>query len=59
MGQESGKPVVVVLYSRAIGSEDIFFEEVLRRLQTRLLGGGVLVYPSMPRAIRALALVNA
>jgi len=59
MGQESGKPVVVVLYSRAIGSEDIFFEEVLRRLQTRLLEGGILVYPSMPRAIRALALVNA
>lgn len=56
--KESGKPVVVVLYSRALGSEDILFEEVMRRLQTRLLEGGVLVYPSMPRAIRALSLLN-
>jgi len=57
--QESGKPVVVVLYNRALGSEDIVYEEALRRLQKRLLDAGVLAYPSMPRAIRALALVNA
>ncbi|RJP35726.1 MAG: hypothetical protein C4536_00060 [Actinobacteria bacterium] len=56
--QDSGKPVVVVVYSRAIGCDDILFEEVLRRLRTKLLDGGVLVYPSMPRAIRSLALVN-
>lgn len=56
--EEAGKPVVVVLYSRAAGSEDILFEEVLRRLRTRLLQAGVLVYPSMPRAIRALSLIN-
>lgn len=57
--RELGKPVVVVLYSRALGGEDIAFEEMQRRLQDRLLRGGVLVYPSMPRAIRALSLVNA
>jgi acyl-CoA synthetase (NDP forming) len=56
--EEHGKPVVVVLYSRALGSDDIFFEEILRRVQKRLLDGNVLVYPSMPRAIRALGLVN-
>ncbi|MBN2025244.1 MAG: CoA-binding protein [Actinobacteria bacterium] len=56
--QEAGKPVVVVLYSRAIGSEDIYYEEVLRRLRTRLLEGGVPVFSSMPRAIRALSLLN-
>ncbi len=56
--REYGKPVVVVLYSRALGEEDLYFEEIGRRLQKRLLDGGVLAYPSMPRAIRALSLVN-
>jgi len=58
IGQESGKPVVVVLYTRAIGSGDIFYEEILRRLRTRLLEGGVLVFSSMPRAISALSLLD-
>ncbi len=57
--RKSGKPVVLVLYSRAIGPEDLRFEEILRRLRTRLLQDGVMVYPSMQRAMRALALVNA
>ncbi len=57
--RETGKPVVVVLYTKALGSEDLVFEEILRRLQKRLLDGSVLVFPSMPRAIRALSLVNA
>lgn len=56
--RKSGKPVAVVMYSRAIGDEDLAFEAVLRRLRKRLLEGGVIVYPSMPRALRALALVN-
>ncbi len=56
--RDYGKPVAVVLYSRALGGEDIAFEEMQRRLQDRLLAGGVLVYPSMPRAIRALSLAN-
>jgi acetate---CoA ligase (ADP-forming) len=56
--KEYGKPVVVALYNRAQGEEDIAFEEIRLRLQKRLLSGDVLVYPSMPRAIRALSLVN-
>jgi acetate---CoA ligase (ADP-forming) subunit alpha len=56
--RDYGKPVVVVLYSRALGEGDLYFEEIQRRLQKRLLEGGVLTYPSMPRAIRALSLVN-
>ncbi len=57
--RDSGKPVVAVLYSRAQGAEDIAFEEMRRRLQDRMLAGGVLVYPSMPRAVRALSLLAA
>jgi acyl-CoA synthetase (NDP forming) len=56
--RETEKAVVVVLYSRAQGEGDIYFEELRLRLQKRLLEGGVLAYPSMPRAIRALSLVN-
>lgn len=56
--QASGKPVVVALYSRAIGSEDMAVEETLRRLRDRLLEGGVPAFPSMPRAIRAISLIN-
>ncbi len=56
--REAGKPVAVVMYSRAIGEDDIVFEEVLRSLQARLLAADVLVYPSMPRALRAISLVN-
>ncbi len=56
--EESPRPVVVVLYSRTIGSEDIAFEALLRRLREKLLAAGVPVYPSMPRAVRALSLIN-
>ncbi|MBC7230960.1 MAG: CoA-binding protein [Actinobacteria bacterium] len=56
--RKSGKPVVLVLYSRANGLEDLHFEEILRRLRSRLLQEGVLVFPSMQRAMRALALIN-
>lgn len=56
--QDLGKPVAVVLYTRADGSEDIAVEETRRRLRARLLAGGVPAFDSMPRAIRALALVN-
>ena len=56
--RETGKPVAVVMYSRAIGEDDIVFEEVRRSLRSRLLAGDVLVYPSMPRALRAISLVN-
>jgi acyl-CoA synthetase (NDP forming) len=56
--RESGKPVVMVLYSRTEGVEDLAFEEMLRRMRWKLLQGGVPVYPSMDRAIRAISLVN-
>lgn len=56
--QETGKPVILALYTRAIGIEDMHFEEILRRLRSRLLEGGVPVFPSIRRAMRALALIN-
>lgn len=56
--ERSGKPVVAVMYSRAAGLEDLPMEEAMRRLQQRLLDGGIPVYPSMPRAIKAISLVN-
>lgn len=56
--ENSGKPVVVVLYNRAVGPEDMLFEEALRKVRERLLRGGIPVYPSMPRALRAISLVN-
>lgn len=56
--RETGKAVVLALYSRAIGGDDLSLERTLRGLRTKLLAGGVPVYPSMSRALRALSLVN-
>ncbi len=56
--EKTGKPVILVLYSRAIGVGDLGVEELARRIRDKLLAAGVLVYPSMARALRALALVN-
>ncbi len=56
--KETDKPVVVVLYSRADSSEDLALEGVLRRQREKLLGGGIPVYPSMSRALRAISLAN-
>ncbi|MGQ9475248.1 MAG: CoA-binding protein [Actinomycetota bacterium] len=56
--RESGKPVVLVAYSRAVGLRDMAVEELYRRVRDRLLSDGVLVYPSMARAMRALSLIN-
>lgn len=55
---ESGKPVAVVLYSRACDPGDLTAEELLRKLRRRMLDGGVAVFGSMPRAMRAIAKVN-
>ena len=57
--RETGKAVVLVLYSRAIGGGDLALERTLRGLREKLLAGGVPVYPSMPRTMHALRLVNA
>jgi len=56
--EKSGKPLVMVLYSRAEGLEDLAFEELLRRFKWKLLQGGIPVYPSISRALRAISLVN-
>lgn len=56
--RRSGKPVVVVLYSRACDPDDLTYEEVLRKLRRRLLAAGLAVFPSMPRAVLAIAKVN-
>ncbi|MBC7254292.1 MAG: CoA-binding protein [Actinobacteria bacterium] len=56
--RETGKPVILVAYSRALRLGDMAVEELSRRVRDKLLSDGVLVYPSMPRAMRALSLVN-
>jgi acyl-CoA synthetase (NDP forming) len=56
--EESGKPFVMVLYSRADGPDDLEIERILRQQRKKLLLGGIAVYPSIARAIRAIALVN-
>jgi hypothetical protein len=56
--EESGKPVVMVLYSRACDHDDLEPERILRQMRWKLLQKGVAVFPSMRRAIRAIALIN-
>lgn len=56
--KEAGKPVAAVLYSRACDPEDTSVETLLRRARTRLAEQGVAVFPSMARAVRAIALAN-
>ena len=56
--EESGKPVVMVLYSRACDHDDLEPERILRQMRRKLLQEGVAVFPSMRRAIRAISLVN-
>ncbi len=56
--EESGKPVAMVLYSRACDQGDLEPERVLRNMRSKLLDKGVAVFPTMRRAIRAIALVN-
>jgi len=50
----SGRPVVAVLYSRSFDPDDMRFETMIRRMRKRLNAGGVLVFPTMARAVRAL-----
>ena len=56
--RESEKPLVVVLYSRSFDPDKLDLEGVLRRMRWKLLGEGIPVYPSVPRAMRAIARVN-
>ena len=56
--QESGRPVVMVLYSRASDPDDLEPERILRQMRSKLLHKDVAVFPSMRRAIRAISLLN-
>ena len=52
---ETGRPMAVVLYSRACDPDDLEPERVLRRMRSILHEGSVAVFPSLPRAVRALS----
>jgi acyl-CoA synthetase (NDP forming) len=56
--RESGKPLAVVLYSRACDPGNLTLEGMLREMRQMLLDNGVAVFSSMPRAIKAIARVN-
>ena len=56
--QGGGQPMVVVLYSRSCDHDDLKFAGLLGRMRWRLLEAGIPVYPSMPRALRAIARIN-
>ena len=56
--RDIGKPLVVVLYSRSFDPDKLDLEGVLRRMRWKLLKEGIPVYPSVPRALRAIARVN-
>jgi hypothetical protein len=56
--KSSGKPLAAVLYSRSFDPDDMRFETMIRRVRKRLNAAGVAVYPSMERAIRAIARVS-
>jgi acyl-CoA synthetase (NDP forming) len=56
--EQSGKPTVAVLYSRSFDPDDMRFETILRRMRKRLHSAGVAVFPTMDRALKAIAAVN-
>lgn len=56
--KSSGKPLAVVLYPRSFDPGEMEMERILRDVRARLLEGGVAVFPSMKRAMGALARIN-
>ncbi len=56
--RESGRPLAVALYSRSCDTDDLTMERSLRKLRRMLMEGGVAVFPSMQRAIKAIATLN-
>jgi acyl-CoA synthetase (NDP forming) len=56
--RESEKPLVIVLYSRSFDPDRLTLEGILRRMRRKLLEEGIAVYPSVPRALRAIARIN-
>jgi len=55
---ETRRPLAAVLYSRACDPDDLEPERILRRMRSILLSRSVAVFPSLPRAMRALSLLN-
>jgi acyl-CoA synthetase (NDP forming) len=51
-------PIAAVLYSRSFDPDDMRFETMIRRMRKRLHGSGVAVFPTMDRALRAIAAIN-
>ncbi len=56
--EDSGKPVVAVIYSRNEDSDELTLEKERRRVRDKLIAANIPVYPSMARALRALARIN-
>jgi acyl-CoA synthetase (NDP forming) len=56
--RESGKPLAAVLYSRSCDHEDQRFDGLLHRFRWKLIRAGIPVFPSMPRALKAIARIN-
>jgi acyl-CoA synthetase (NDP forming) len=56
--KKSAKPLAAVLYSRSFDLDDMRFETMIRRMRKRLQGAGVAVFPTMERAISAIAAIN-
>ncbi len=56
--KQSRKPVAVVLYTRSFDPDDMRFETISRRMRARLADAGIPVFPTMERAIKAIAAIN-
>lgn len=56
--KETGAPVAAVLYSRSFDADDMRFEVMTRRMRKKLGVAEVAVFPTMERAVRAIALIN-
>ena len=55
---ETGRPLAVVLYSRACDPDDLEPERALRRMRSILHRNSVAVFPSLPRAMRAIRVLG-
>ncbi|MHB8895487.1 MAG: acetate--CoA ligase family protein [Candidatus Geothermincolia bacterium] len=54
----SGKPLAAVLYTRSFDVDDMRFETMVRRMRRRLQAAGIPVFPTMERAMKAIAAIN-
>ncbi len=56
--REIGRPMAVVLYSRACDPDDLEPERIIRRMRSILQEHSIPVFPSLPRAMRSISRVN-